>query len=70
MSYLHLEGETNQDREKRLKAEFDAYAEDLKAKSIDPGNYPNWLASKKHTESALKSPDPAISGDRAEPVAP
>lgn len=62
MSYFHLEGETNQDREKRLKAEFDAYAADLKLRGIDPGNYPNWLASKKHNERTDKcSSEPAAS---------
>ena len=50
MTYKHLEGESNQDRQARLEAEYAAYVADHKSRGIETINYMNWVTSKKFTE--------------------
>ena len=51
MSYVHLEGESNQDREKRLASEYEEYVTLCKQAGVEAINYMNWLASKKRQEN-------------------
>lgn len=50
MTYRHLTDETNQERDARLQAEYNAYVSDCSVNKVAPINYMNWLASKKHHE--------------------
>lgn len=54
MSYFHLETdgvkESNQARNARLLAEYDAYVSQCIVDSVAPLNWVNWLASKKSNE--------------------
>lgn len=56
MSYYHLETdgvkETNDERNVRLQAEYDAYVAQCIVDTVAPTNYMNWLASKKYHENA------------------
>lgn len=52
MSYLHKDGETNQERQARLDAEYIAYVSECKTTGVDSINYMNWLTSKKFSEKA------------------
>ncbi len=50
MTHALLPNESNQARNERLQAEYDAYVADCVANKVEPTNYINWSASKKYHE--------------------
>lgn len=55
MTHKHLLNETNQARNERLANEYNEYISECMDARIDPVNYINWSASKKHHERNLKT---------------
>lgn len=50
MTYKHIEGESDRDREKRHAAEYQTYLQQCSEDGVEPTNYMNWNVSRKFSE--------------------